>query len=331
MHKTTLTTLSTLTLLLLPLASAGPGGSVDTLDASGGCAYEYDQWSSGNGTNESGWWAWSRSASHACSDHMDYAAVEAHDDAGTLARASVTADHANGSAYGENGGGSWWDGHSSSYANQYHERHDAWNRRAALDTRAGSANVTYGCSESSSGQAGWSDSGWNDSYASSYNDHSAYASRCGADVGTPAGAAFVGQRCSDSRYYGSWTTWRAEGRETHAHDGASSSCFTGAESSAASAGYGSACFDGSGRHAHEWYAENATQERSWSASSCRSGVGAAGPDGILVFAGTEAFAYAWCDEVACESFDQTAVVGRLTWEHNPLGPSPVHIVYVPLP
>lgn len=178
---------------------------------------------------------------------------------------------------------------------------------------------------------GWSDHAWNDSYVSSHQDRDAYASRCGADVGTPAGAAFVGQRCSDSRYSSAWTVWRAEGREAQAGEGTVSSCFTGAESSAASAGYGSACFDGSGRQEQEWYAENATQEWSWSASDCRTGLGAAGPDGILVFAGTEAYAYAWCDEVACDGFDQTAVVGRLTWEHNPLGPSPVNLVYVPLP
>lgn len=119
LHKTTLT-LATLTLLLLPLASAGPGGSVETLDASGGCDHAYDEWSTGNGTNETGWWAWSRSSFAGCSDHMDYAVVEAHDDDGTLARASLTADHANGTTYGQQGGGSWSEAGGISYYDQHH-------------------------------------------------------------------------------------------------------------------------------------------------------------------------------------------------------------------
>ena len=332
LHKTILT-LTTLA-LLAPLAAAGPGASVQTLDGDGArCGGASSYWNYGNSTPDGGWSSWGESTHAQCDDHYDYAAVEAHDDQGTLAGASVGADRSNSSFSSSSHDQSWsYDWYGDHQANFGHSR-DAWSRDATVETRAGSVSAANGCSTNATSYDSWSY--WSDAYSSSStSDHSdARMSRCGATADANGETVFVGQRCADAWsfngwYYssGSYYTWQDQGRSVYG-------CTTGADASPASAGWGNSC-------ASQWwnaeqgsYEENGTTfDRSYDRSDCATGATVVGPDGAVLFVGQESYSAQWCDETeGCTDDSASVVVARLAWEHNPLGPDAGPVVVVPLP
>ena len=326
-------TLTFLTLATLPLAAAGPGASVETLDGEGArCAGYSDWWSSSGGDNDS-WWSYSgASRSTQCADHFDYAAAEAHDDDGEVASVSLSADsrNASGDSYSESSSSSW---RGSSWSNSWHNhQQQTWSRDAAVSTRAGDAGASYGCVTSSNQSQwnSWSYDGWGNWGSNGYN--SAYADRCGLDAEALGEGAFAGTTCrsysGDYSRYNSWDTGSSgeQFRSGYNH------CLTGVESDAATAGWTTGCAsEGLGRSESSWNG-NESIERSWSTdtTACTNGVAVVGPDGAVVFAGTESTETEDCQDDACTTNTQRAGVVRLAWAHNPLQPGEMGL-YQPLP
>lgn len=329
----TLLSLTFLALAALPLAAAGPGASADTLSGDGArCTADGYSWNDYGGGNGTWWWSEGSFSSEACADHYDYATVEAHDDEGEVASLTLSASHENESRWGHSTS-SWSTYDYSTWgSSSYVFEEESWSRGAVLSTRGGDATASYGCADAASRNSSyWSSS---DAYGSrgdsAYN--SGYASRCGLDAAALGESAFAGTTCrAESRDSGWYTAWNGYARDEETwtyRDG----CLTGAETDAATAGWTSSCASDGIRRSESTWDGNETTYASWSMqdTTCVSGVTVVGPDGAVVFAGTQMEDEYDCGNGECFTNQRRAGVVRLDWEHHPLQPGG-QSYYVPLP